>query len=171
MSGVICQVSHVIFNFFLIYFFLQSGEASRWRVFFYQQSLPRLVYLQIMKTFKDLIKHEIKNMPSSIFKNLVKSKAVLAGIYYRKYRQMKCEKGTSIQYQTLEIQGYLKPCSNLNLKDRKYILSLRCEMNPIKNNFERIIKIKQEYCIKAGLKEINYEHIMDASFELSKSTF
>ena len=139
------------------------------------EGLPRLVYLQIMKTFKDfgknLIEHEINNMPSSIFKKLVKSKAVLAGIYYRKYRHMKCEKGTRIKYQTLEIQDYLKPRSNLNLKHWQYIFSLRCEMNPIKKNFERIIKIKQEYYIKACQWEINYKHIRDASFELSKSTF
>ena len=99
MSGVTCQVSHVIFNKKELKK-IESGEASWWRVC-YQQGLPHLVYLQIMKTFKDfgknLIEHEIKNMPSSIFKNLVKSKAVLSGIYYRKYRQMKCEKGTRIK--------------------------------------------------------------------------
>ena len=32
-------------------------------------------------------------------------------------------------------------------------------MNPIKKNFERNIKMKQEYCIKACHKEIDNEHI------------
>ena len=45
MSGVICWVSGVKCIFiFCIYFFLQSGGASRWRVF-YQQGLSRLVNL------------------------------------------------------------------------------------------------------------------------------
>ena len=43
VSGVRCQVSHVIF-FILLFFFLQSGEASRWRVC-YQRGLPRLVFI------------------------------------------------------------------------------------------------------------------------------
>ena len=37
MSHVTCHMSHVT-----IYFFGQSGEAYRWRV--YQRGLPRLVY-------------------------------------------------------------------------------------------------------------------------------
>ena len=32
-------------------------------------------------------------------------------------------------------------------------------MNPIKNNFERNIKMKQEYCIIACQKELDNEHI------------
>ena len=39
MSRVTCHVSHVIF----FIFFLQSGEAYRWRVC-YQRGLPRLVF-------------------------------------------------------------------------------------------------------------------------------
>ena len=55
MSGVTCQVSrvrchvshvtcHINFNLLFIYFFGQSGEASRWRVC-YQRGLPRLFIL------------------------------------------------------------------------------------------------------------------------------
>ena len=41
VSDVMCQVSRVTCHIF----FLQIGEASRGRVF-YQQGLPRLVYIQ-----------------------------------------------------------------------------------------------------------------------------
>ena len=42
VSGVRCQVSGVTCNFFSLFFFGQSGEASR-RRFCYQRCLPRLV--------------------------------------------------------------------------------------------------------------------------------
>ena len=98
-------------------------------------------------------------MPSSIFKNIVKNKAVLAGIDYLKAKQAKCEKGVKIKYKTLDLQDYLKPCSNLKLEDQHLIFSLQCEMNPIKKNFIKNIKMKQEYCITACKKEIDNEHI------------
>jgi hypothetical protein len=43
MSGVMCHKSRdrIFFVFFL--YILQSGGASRWRVF-YQRGLPRLVF-------------------------------------------------------------------------------------------------------------------------------
>ena len=44
VSGVTCQVLHVIF-FLYLFFFLQSGGASWWRVC-YQRGLPRLVSAQ-----------------------------------------------------------------------------------------------------------------------------
>ena len=46
VSGVTFQVSGVACNFFIFYFFLQSGEASWWRVC-YQRGLPRLVCYNI----------------------------------------------------------------------------------------------------------------------------
>ena len=98
-------------------------------------------------------------MLSSIFKNIVKNKAVLVGIVYLKAKQAKCEKGVKIKYKTLELQDYLKPCSNLKLEDQHLIFSLRCEINPIKKNCIRNIKMKQEYCITACKKEIDNEHI------------
>ena len=43
VSRVTCNMSHVTCPFFSSSFFLQSGEAYRWRVC-YQRSLPRLVF-------------------------------------------------------------------------------------------------------------------------------
>ena len=84
---------------------------------------------------------------------------------------MKCEKGARINYQTLELQDYLKPCSNLKLEDQQYMFSLRCEMNPIKKNFERNMKMTQEYCIKTCQQELNNEHITWWSKINSESDF
>ena len=44
-------------------------------------------------------------MPSSIFKNVVKNKAVLVGIEYLKAKKAKCEEGVKIKYNTLELQA------------------------------------------------------------------
>ena len=50
VSHVTCHMSHVacdmsqFFNFYLIFFFGQSGEAYRWRVC-YQRGLPHLVII------------------------------------------------------------------------------------------------------------------------------
>ena len=43
MSHVMGRVSHVMCQVIIIFFFLQSGEVSRWRVC-YQRDLPRLVF-------------------------------------------------------------------------------------------------------------------------------
>ena len=106
-----------------------------------------------------LSENEIKVLPASIFKKIVKNKAVSAGIEYLKTKQMKCEKGVRIKYSTLELQDYLKPCSNLQLQEQQYIFSLRSEMNPLKKNFERNTKMKQEFCIKSCKQELDNEHI------------
>ena len=47
VSGVRCHVSGVTCIYIYIFFFLQSGEASRWRVC-YQRGLPRLVSLVVI---------------------------------------------------------------------------------------------------------------------------
>ena len=43
MSRVTCHVSRVTCHIILIFFFLQIGKASRWRVCL-QRGLPRLVF-------------------------------------------------------------------------------------------------------------------------------
>ena len=48
MSRVTCHVSHVMCHmnfFFNFFFFLRSGEATRWRVC-YQRGLPRLISIE-----------------------------------------------------------------------------------------------------------------------------
>ena len=67
---------------------------------------------------------EIKNMPVNPFKNLVKEKSVTASINYLKCKQSMAEKGGQIRYETLELQDYLNPYSNLSLKEKQHILVL-----------------------------------------------
>ena len=98
-------------------------------------------------------------MSQAVFKNIVKKKSLLAAIKYLKIKQKKCEKGLGINYNSLEIQDYLNPCSNISLEDQRFIFSLRCEMNPIKKNFTRNINMKQEYCTKSCQKELDNQHI------------
>ena len=59
VSGVRCQVSGVMCHFFLLLFFRQSVEASRWRVC-YQRGLPRLVYYAKRRQ-KKLIQQKAQN--------------------------------------------------------------------------------------------------------------
>ena len=102
---------------------------------------------------------EIQKMPVNLFKKLVKEKTVSASINYLKMKQRKGEKGAEIIYDTLELQDYLNPCSNLSLEDQQRIFSLRTRMNPLKSNFPKNEKMKQELCVKNCLKEIDNEHL------------
>ena len=102
---------------------------------------------------------EIKNLPENPFKNLVKEKSFTASINYLKCKQSMSEKGGQIRYETLELQDYLSPYSNLKLEDQQKIFSLRTQMNPLKSNFSRNEKMKQEFCVKKCLKLLDNEHL------------
>ena len=80
---------------------------------------------------------EIRKMPVNTFKQLVKEKSVFACINYLQMKQRKAEKGAKIVYQSLELQDYLNPYSNLSLEDQLKIFSLRTQMNPLKSNFSK----------------------------------
>ena len=74
--------------------------------------------------------HKAELLNATMYNNIVKKKAVTAGIKYLKNKQLKGEKGRKIDYNNLELQDYLNPCSNMNLEDQRLVFSLRCEMNP-----------------------------------------
>ena len=113
-----------------------------------------------MKEFKiDISEEAIKKMPDSMFKALVKKRSVLTAMNYLKEKQKKLEKGSDIEYQTLELQDYLSPSANLPLEDQQLMFSLRCKMKQLKVNFSRNDKIKETYSIKSCLKIIDNEHL------------
>ena len=56
-------------------------------------------------------------------KHLVKNKSILAGIRYLKMKQNKCEKGSGIKYESLELHHYLNPCSNLTIEVQRFIFT------------------------------------------------
>ena len=120
--------------------------------------------------YSDVIKHlaefeinmseeSIKKMPETTFKNFVRKQAVKATVDYLKQKQSKCEKGSDIKYQRLELQDYLSPSSNLNLEDQQLIFSLRCKMNFLNVNYSRNINMKPEFCVQSCQQIIDNEHL------------
>ena len=77
----------------------------------------------------------------------------MAGIKYLRTKQMKGEKGINIRYNSLELQDYLNPFSNMTLEDQRTMFSLRCEKNPLKPNFKRNSRIKEKYCVQECMKK------------------
>jgi hypothetical protein len=67
-------------------------------------------------------------MPESPFKQIVKEKSILASINYLNTKQSMAEKGIEIKYESMELQDYLSPYSNLSLEEKYKIFSLRTRM-------------------------------------------
>ena len=95
-----------------------------------------------------------------IFKRIVKQKAEIAGLKYLHKLQKKCEKGSRIQYNSLELQDYLGPSSKISIENHRFLFSIRCEMNILKSNFKRNNSIISTFCIKSCNKELDNEHIV-----------
>ena len=117
--------------------------------------------LKILEDFEINVKIEdMKNVPCNKFKRILKQKTKTAGFKYLKCQQERCEKGSMIKYDCLELQDYLNPAANISIKDQRYIFSLRCEMNILKSNFKRNKNLNERYCIRSCMKEINNEHLI-----------
>ena len=118
----------------------------------------------ILKEFEININIEdIKKVPAIRFKRIVKQKSEIAGFNYLKEQQQKCEKGSRIKYESLELQDYLNPSSNILIENQRFLFSLRCEMNILKSNFKRNTNMIARYCIKSCKKEIVNEHLIYCS--------
>ena len=78
---------------------------------------------------------EIKNMKSSQFKQIVKEKMQNLAFFELQEKQRSREKGRKIVYRTLSMADYLLPDSNLTVKEKTDIFSLRVEMNENPHNF------------------------------------
>ena len=98
-------------------------------------------------------------MPENIFKNLVKKNACKTALKYLQTKQSKGDKASSIKYESLELQDYLNPCSNITLEDQRYIFSLRSRMNELRPNFSRNRTLKSEYCVESCGEELDNEHL------------
>ena len=94
---------------------------------------------------------EIKQMKETEFKKYVKTKIEETALKYLK-SQIK-RKGKEIKYKTLELQDYLRPEANLNIKEKKSIFKIRTRMIDIKENFKN--KHKNFKCDACKLKGIN----------------
>ena len=103
---------------------------------------------------------ELKNIPANRFKRIVKQKSEIAGFKYLKCQQKKCEKDSKIRYDSLELQDYLNPFSNISIENQRLLFSLRCEMNILKSTFRRNPNINARYCINSCKNEIDNEHLV-----------
>ena len=84
------------------------------------------IILEIMQEFDFGGNEEvIRYIPLKMFKKIVKQKGKIAGVKYLLAQQKKCEKGSRIKYENLELQDYLQPSSNLKLEDQQFLFSLR----------------------------------------------
>ena len=88
---------------------------------------------RILNEFElDLSDEAIMMTKETIFKNLVKKKALSAGLKYLTEKQKKGEKGRDILYESFQLQDYLCPYSNLDLEEQRLLFSLTSRMNPLK---------------------------------------
>ena len=100
----------------LIYRFLMAQKFEPRRGDWYSEIQT------ILKEFEiDISEKYIKQIKTSVFKNIVKQKSIESSMKYLKSRQMKGEKGAFINYNKLELQDYLNPCANISLEEQKLI--------------------------------------------------
>ena len=76
---------------------------------------------------------EIRDMPSNIFKNMVRRKCKQSAFDYLINRRGK--KGKDIKFNNLRMSEYLLPNDELDIKQQREIFAIRNEMTNIKSNF------------------------------------
>ena len=92
-----------------------------------QKNQPRKGYWysyvqSIIKEYDlNISEEDIKRILTNIFRKIVKTGAKSAGSKYLKQIQVKGSKGSKIVYDSLTLQDYLKPCSNLTFEDKRYL--------------------------------------------------
>ena len=91
---------------------------------------------------------------------MVKTGAQNAGLKYLKSIQENRSKGNKIEYHAIELQDYLNPFSNLGIEEQQYIFSLRCEVNPLRENFKRNTNIEKIHCVKNCQAELDNTHLV-----------
>ena len=75
----------------------------------------------IMEDFEITISDdEIKRTPARVFKKMVKMRAARAGLIYLKELQKKGTKGSLIICDSLEVQDFLNPSTNMKFEDQRY---------------------------------------------------
>ena len=86
--------------------------------------------LKIEKSFE-----EIKVTPKHELSKIVKLAIKNNSFTYLKAIQKQKQKGRDIRYTKLELQPYMIPRENFNLKLQRLLFALRTKMNQIKANF------------------------------------
>ena len=128
---------------FYKYILSQNENSLLFTFLMAQKKQPRKGdwYSEVQSIIKEFELHiseeDIKQIPTNIFKNMVKTGAQNAGLKYLRNIQEKGSKGSRIEYHAVELQDYLNPYSNIGIEDQQYLFSLRCEVNPLRANFKR----------------------------------
>ena len=157
---------------FFHYILTQEEETLMFKILMAQRNYPTngdwySDVSSIVKEFEININiEEIKKVPAIRFKRIVKQKSEMAGFNYLKGQHQKCEKGSRIKYESLELQDYLNPSSNISIENQRLLFSLRCQMNILKSNFKRNTNISARYCIKSCKKEIDNEYLRDCRYNV-----
>ena len=86
-------------------------------------------------------------------------KTLLVALKYLKMKQSKGKKGSTISYNSIELQDYLGSYANIKIEDQRYIFNFRSEMNWTKSNFQRDRNMKEQYCITECRTILDNEHI------------
>ena len=139
----------------LMFKFLMAKKYSPTKGDWFSDVMKIMEEFQINKSEDDL-----KKTSKEIFKRIVRQKAEIVGLKYLHELQKKCEKGSRIQYNSLELQDYLSPSSNISIENQRFLFSIRCEMNMLKSNFTRNKSINSTFCINSCKKELNNEHLV-----------
>ena len=113
---------------FLHYILTREEESLMFRFLMAQRNDPTKGdwysdVSKILEEFEINLKIEdLKNVPGNKFKRIVKQKTKIAGFKYLKCQQEKCEKGSRIKYDCLELQDYLNLAEKyLNRRAKIYI--------------------------------------------------
>ena len=80
----------------------------------------------------------------------------------------KKKKKKIINYDTLELQDYLKSCAKNN---QKQIFHFRCEIFFSRWNFQRSINMNQKYCTRQCQEELNFTHMTLCHIVREKNMF
>ena len=127
--------------------------------------------LKIEKTFEE-IKDTTKKELSKIVKLCIEKNAFT----YLNAIQKQKQKGKDINYTKLELQSYMIPRENFNIKLQRNIFALRTKMNHIQANFCSSNEIKKcdkcnceldnihlFKCTRKNKNNINYNHILNGT--------
>ena len=157
------QIHRQMMNF-LQYLLLQPINSLLYRVFIAQKINPTKGdwvsnVLQLLINYNiNMNLQDIKNMKTSIFKNLVKKKVQQAAFESLILKKIGGTKGSKIHYNegTLQMSHYLLAQSNISVTDKEEIFSYRCEMNDLPFNFGR-----KTNCELGCSIEMNNEHLLN----------
>ena len=120
-----------------------------------QSCLQDLEVLDLKVTVAD-----IKAMPKSTFRNLVKKQTNKNGLEYLNQEKEKHSKVAHISHSCLEIQNYLE-LQKLSVQEAKFLFALRSRMLEVKGNYRG--KHKDIICPCCKLEEDHQHHLLVCS--------